>query len=110
MPKDRSYLDFILHDVLKDISKVSAKAMFGGWGLYLDGIIFGVVIDGEFYVKVADADRDRLKRLGSSPFAYRRQRREVTLPYWLVPSPLLDEPENLVELIRRATTSPARRQ
>jgi DNA transformation protein and related proteins len=110
MPKDRSYLDFILHDVLKDISRVSAKAMFGGWGLYLDGIIFGIVIDGEFYVKAADADRDRLKRLGSRPFAYRRRRREVALPYWLVPGPLLDEPENLVELVRRATASPARRQ
>ena len=109
MPKDRSYLDYILGDVLKDLSPVSAKAMFGGWGLYLDGLIFGIVIDGEFYVKVAAADRDELKRLGGRAFAYRRRSREVSLSYWLVPGPLLDEPENLIEVIRRATASPPRR-
>ena len=80
MPKDRSYLDYILGDVLKDLSRVSAKPMFGGWGLYLDGIIFGIVIDGELYAKVADADLAELKRLGSRPFAYRRRSREVSLP------------------------------
>ncbi|HKQ94803.1 MAG TPA: TfoX/Sxy family protein [Aestuariivirgaceae bacterium] len=106
MAKDASYLDFILHDVLNGLPGIATRAMFGGWALYLDGVVFGIVIESEFYVKVNDADRGVLERMGSRPFVYRRQRRAVSLPYWLVPGRLLDEPEDLADLIRRAASRP----
>jgi DNA transformation protein len=102
MAKDASFLDFILHDVLNGLPGMATRAMFGGWALYLDGVVFGIVIEGELYVKVDEADRAMLERMGSRPFVYRRQRRTVSLPYWLVPGRLLDEPEDLVDLVQRA--------
>ena len=105
MAKDASYLDFIVHDVLNGLSGITTRAMFGGWALYLHGVVFGIVVEGELYVKVDAGDRAMLERMGSRPFIYRRQRRSVSLPYWLVPGRLLDEPEDLADLVRRAASS-----
>ena len=40
---------------------ILAKKMFGDYGLYCDGLFFGIISDNGFYVKPTDAGRKVLK-------------------------------------------------
>jgi TfoX/Sxy family transcriptional regulator of competence genes len=41
----KQYCEYVVHDVLGHIKGITARAMFGGYGLYLDGAIFGIIAD-----------------------------------------------------------------
>lgn len=45
----------------------TAKKMFGEYGLYLDGVLVGLVCDGELYVKATDAGRAYLGEVTEAP-------------------------------------------
>lgn len=47
--------------------EVSVRRMFGGAGLYRDGIMFAVVAEDVAYLKVDDSNRDDFLRAGSAP-------------------------------------------
>ena len=65
------FKDYIVGDVLGHIEAVTAKRMFGGYSLYLDGKIFGMITsDTDLYFKVDDSNRAQYEAIGSKPFIY----------------------------------------
>jgi len=60
MPSDHPFVDFIL-DQLTPAGPVSAKKMFGEYGLYWDDKIFALVCDNRLYVKPTAAGRAYLQ-------------------------------------------------
>jgi DNA transformation protein len=91
--------------------------MFGGQGIYRDGVMFALMSQGELYLK-ADAESEGMFReLGSRPFAYSAKGgRTTVMSYWLMPEAALDDPDEAAELARtalraalRAKTSSARK-
>lgn len=71
--KDASYKDYIVEDVLGHISGVTARGMFSGYGLYLDGVIFGLIIEGELYLKADKETVVKYKSQGLYPFTYEKK-------------------------------------
>ena len=45
----REYLDY-LHDLFSAFAPVTTRAMFGGHGVYRDGVIIAIVIDELLYL------------------------------------------------------------
>ncbi len=66
--------------------------MFGGAGLYRDGVMFGLVVsDGEIFLK-CDADVEpRFRAAGCHPFIYSRDGKSTTMSYWSLPMEALDD-------------------
>ncbi|PIP87284.1 transcriptional regulator [Candidatus Campbellbacteria bacterium CG22_combo_CG10-13_8_21_14_all_36_13] len=91
---DESYKDYIL-DLFADWEGVSAKRMFGGWGIFQNGTIFGIIIDGALYFKVDDTNQKDYEDYDSWAFTYMRKEKEVTLSYWLVPEEVIEDREML---------------
>jgi len=94
MTRDNSFVQYITEDILGHIEGITSRAMFSGHGIYLDGIIVGLIIDGEFYLKT---DKNT-KGLGES-FEYDRNGKIVTLPYAVVPIEILEDREKIEERI-----------
>lgn len=47
------FKDYVVGDILGHIGGITAKKMFGGWSLYLNGAIFGLIAsDTDLYFKV----------------------------------------------------------
>ncbi|MFD1796520.1 TfoX/Sxy family protein [Paracoccus aurantiacus] len=46
---------------LTPAGEVVARPMFGDYGIYLDGVIFGVICDGQLFIKPTDAARAVLR-------------------------------------------------
>ena len=107
--------EFIAHvlDLLAAFGRCSARAMFGGHGLYREGQIFGIVIDERVYLKADEATRPRFEAAGSAPFVYRDGKRTITMSYWYVPDEAMDSPADMrewAELAWEAATRKAARR
>ena len=44
--KSNEFVEWVTGDLLAQMSGVTARAMFGGYGVYKDGVIFGIIVDG----------------------------------------------------------------
>lgn len=93
----------LLEDLLAPVGPIRIKRMFGGAGIYADGVMFAIV-DGEaLYFKTDEANAAHFEAEGMGPFRYRTKTGEGTLrTYWQVPGRLFDEPDDMVHWARRS--------
>jgi DNA transformation protein len=108
MPKRSEFVDFLLEQ-LAPLGEVSAKSMFGGWGIYSDGRMFALVANETLYIKVDDGNRADFEREGLQPFRYDRTDREVAvMSYYQPPVPAIDDRELLCNWARKGIEAAAR--
>jgi DNA transformation protein and related proteins len=88
MAVSEEFLQFVL-DQLAGLKGASARRMFGGAGLYLRGIMFGLVADDKAYLRVDDSNRASFEDAGSEPF--HPYGKSVTMPYYEVPIEVLED-------------------
>ena len=98
---DESFKEFVL-DQLGALPEVRAKAMFGGYGLYLSDRFFGILMDGRLYFKTDEETRTAYVERRMGPFIYEKARRTLTINYFEVPPDVLESREDLVAWARRA--------
>lgn len=104
-----------IRDLFAPFRPVTIERLFGGAGLYADGVIFGLVFDGAIYLKVDDTSIPEFEREGSRPFTYTRAKskgraRRASLSYWRLPERLYDDPEELAVWAARALAIAERKQ
>ena len=101
--------DFLIHvleDVLVDIENLTYRAMFGGYGIYKDGIIFAIIAFNELYFKVGANNIDEYKKKESHPFVYdRKGHKSTTMSYWLVPDEIMHDKEQIIKWVNKAVTA-----
>jgi DNA transformation protein and related proteins len=98
--------DFIV-ELFAPFGLVTVRRLFGGAGLFCEGLMFGLVFDGAIYLKVDDASIPHFEREGSVPFVYTRAKSRGrvgrhSLSYWRLPERLYDDPEELASWAQRA--------
>ncbi len=86
-----------LHEVFDAFGPIQVRRMFGGWGIYHDGLMFGLYAAGRLYLKT-DAHNvahnvAQFEAAGSEPFTYMQRNKVVKLSYWSAPEAVLDERE-----------------
>ena len=88
------FRDYVLEQ-LATAGKVAARRMFGGVGLYLDGLFFALIDDDALYFKTDDANRPRFEKAGSRQFCPFPDRPNPVMAYWEVPAEVLEDAEQL---------------
>ncbi len=91
-----------IRDLFQAFAPVALRRMFGGHGLFHDGLMFALEADGEIYLKVDDRSEPDFIAAGSSPFVYETRHRKVTMRYWRAPEAALDDPEIMAGWAREA--------
>lgn len=89
-------------DLLSPWGGVSARRMFGGYGLYRQGLMFALVADDVLYLKVDAQNRPAYEAAGVAPFTYDGKSKTVTLPYWEAPSDVFDDTDAMIEWAKGA--------
>lgn len=82
--------------------------MFGGCGLYLDGLIFALVIRDGLYLRADELNRAAFEAAGMKPFSYRTRHGVNTLPYHEVDAPTRISGEKLLPLVESALAAAGR--
>ena len=62
MAKENEFVNYIL-ELLELFEGTTTKAMFGGYGIFKDGIMFGLVADDTLYFKVDEFNKFEFERL-----------------------------------------------
>ena len=97
---------FIL-DQFEELGGVQPRPMFGGIGLYHEGLFFGIVAGDVLYLKVDDRTRADYIAAGMLPFKP-YEHRSGTMQYYAAPAAVLESPLELAAWARRAIEAAAR--
>lgn len=93
----------LLRDLFAPLGGVEFRRMFGGRGVFRDGLMIALVAADTLWFKVDDETRPAFEAEGSEPFGYdTRTGRHVLTSYWRAPERLLDEPDAFLETARAA--------
>lgn len=105
-----SFVQYTL-ELLEPLGPVQARAMFGGWGLYQGGMMFGLIGEGRLYLKVDEVTRPAFEAAGCEPFVYDsgKGKPPVAMSYWTPPSDASDDAQALLPWARRAVEAARRK-
>ena len=95
MPRDRSFVDRVC-GLMLPLGPVQARAMFGGWGLYLDDLMFALIAWDRLFLKVDEETKARFADVGSTAFTYEGKSKPVEMSYWEAPAGTLQSPDALL--------------
>jgi DNA transformation protein len=102
MSASDGFLD-LLKDSLRGLGRpVSVRRMFGGAGVYADGVMFGLIADDTLSLKADDDTTTAFEAEGLTPFVYEGNARTVAMSYWRIPERLLDDPDEMTNWARTA--------
>jgi len=88
---------------------VTVRRMFGGAGVFADGLMIALVVEGVIFLKADEHNIPDFEREGLRPFSYETKAGMRTLiSYWRMPERLYDDPDELAGWARRAMESARR--
>jgi DNA transformation protein len=74
-----------------------ARSMFGGFGLFRDSVMFGLIVDDVLHFKTGDANRGDYEAAGMGPFVFgRKGHLTIAMSYHEVPSGVLEDREEIL--------------
>ncbi|MEO8366280.1 MAG: TfoX/Sxy family protein [Pseudoxanthomonas sp.] len=79
-----------LHDLFWELGPVSLRKMFGGQGLYHDGVIIGLVIGDELFLKTDAVTRNAFEQAGDNSFTYEGKSKPVVMNYFSPPAEAME--------------------
>lgn len=64
--------DFLaeIRDLFAPMGQITTRKMFGGAGIYCDGLIFAIADDGRIYIKGDAENLPEFEEAGMEPFSY----------------------------------------
>ncbi len=101
MPVSEQFKDHVL-DLLAPIDGLAVKRMFGGAGIFRDGLMFALMIDDRLYFKIDEKTKADFAAMHSEAFTYRRGGKTITLSYFEAPEDLLDDGDEIIIWAGRA--------
>lgn len=96
MANSEGYVSYIL-DGLRPLGSVRSKRMFGGHGIFLNNLMFALVIDDQLYIKADSESEGRFKAEELERFSYQKQGKTCYINYYQAPEVCLDDPDELVQ-------------
>ncbi|WP_036303634.1 TfoX/Sxy family protein [Methylotenera sp. L2L1] len=91
-----------LTDVFRLFGSISLRRMFSGYGVFHDGIMFGLVSQETLYLKADTENSADFRDQGLSQFEYVRQGKVIGLSYYQAPEIVLEDANEAALWARRS--------
>ncbi|MEK7435654.1 MAG: TfoX/Sxy family protein [Pseudomonadota bacterium] len=95
------FVDYVL-ELFGPFGTVAARRMFGGHGVYLDGLMFAIISGDSLYLKADEMNRIEFEQAGCGIFAYARKGRRATLNFFRAPEDAMESAELMLPWARTA--------
>ncbi len=95
------FVDYVM-ELFGPFGTVTARRMFGGHGVYLDGLMFAIVSGDTLYLKADEMNRIEFEQAGCEMFGYTRKGRRATLSFFRAPEDAMESPELMLPWARSA--------
>ena len=103
------FVDYVV-ELMSGWAAVSARKMFGGYGLYREEMMFALIVKDELFFKTDANNVTQFERAGCRPFVYQSQTRTIQMSYWSAPVASLDSSVEMGEWCQSAYGSALRAQ
>ncbi len=99
--KKNEFMEYVL-ELLGPLGPVRAKAMFGGFGIYKNDLMFGLVADDILYFKVDEKTRPGFESKGLPPFTYEKKGKKYSMSYYQAPEEALEDSDEMAVWAEKA--------
>jgi len=89
MKVSTDFLNYAM-DRLSSVGNIRNRAMFGGYGIFHEGLMFALIADDTLYFKVDESNRVMYEKAESQPFPQ-------GISYWEVPTEILEDKNRIGE-------------
>ena len=95
MPATKAFLDLTL-EKLGSLGAVTGKSMFGGFGVFHEGEMFGLIANDILYLKADESNRADYISRGSNQYK--------PMPYFRAPDDVFEDSEELLRWAQKSVT------
>nr|CAD6616005.1 competence protein TfoX [Rhizobium sp. TCK] len=101
-----------IEEMFEPLGPVTARRMFGGKGIYHQGLIIALELsDGELLLKADATSAAEFRAAGARQWTYESKKgKAAAMPYWTIPDEALDDPDILQKWLRLAYEAALRAQ
>jgi DNA transformation protein len=92
--EEKEFVSYLV-ELMQSIGPVRVKAMFGGHGIFLEELMFGLVADSVLYLKADKENESYFKARGLEVFSYMKKGKECKMSYYQAPEEALEEAEEM---------------
>ena len=75
--------------------KARCKSMFGGWGVYTQDCMMGLIVEDVLYLKTDTENIAMFKNANLEPFTYETSSKSISMSYYRAPEDILEDWEQL---------------
>lgn len=100
--KADSFKEFV-EEQLSEVTGISIRSMFGGYGIYQGWNFFGIIHKGRLYFKVSEKTKPSFTEAGMEPFKPRRK--QILKSFYEVPVDVLESKPQIVDWANAAIVS-----
>lgn len=101
-----------IEEMFEPLGPVTVRRMFGGKGIYHQGLIIALELsDGELLLKADATSAAEFRAAGARQWTYESKKgKAAAMPYWTIPDEALDDPDILQKWLRLAYEAALRAQ
>jgi DNA transformation protein len=93
MPASKEFRALVLEKLVA-LGAITGKSMFGGFGVFHEGDMFGLIAGDVFYLKADDSNREDYVKRGSPQYK--------PMPYFRVPDDIFEDADELTKWAQKA--------
>jgi len=99
VPKRTDFVEHVV-ETMRLFGPVESRRMFGGWGLYHQGVFFALIYEEMLYLKADDGNRAEFDARGLEPFAFEKKGERIETHYRSAPDEALEDPAEMARWAR----------
>ncbi|GLO61213.1 DNA transformation protein [Vibrio sp. MACH09] len=84
--------------LFEQFGKVKSRSMFGGFGIFVDEIMFALVVQDSLHIRANDITTDQFKTAGYKPYVYKKRGFPVVTKYFALPNEMWDDTEQIITI------------
>ncbi|VEN73529.1 Transcriptional regulator [Candidatus Desulfarcum epimagneticum] len=101
LKEEEEFVSYVT-EMMQAIGPVIAKRMFGGHGIFLDGLMFGLISDHVLYLKADKETEKDFNAKGLEAFKYYKKEKAYKLSYCQAPEETLEDSEEMKRWANKA--------
>lgn len=99
-----------LPELFELFGPVGVRKMFGGYGVFRDGLMFALAVDDSLYLKADAENAGYFERLNLARFEYARSGKIARLSYYQAPPEIMEDRDQAAIWARRSYDAALRAQ
>jgi len=90
--------------LFESLGEVKSRSMFGGFGIFIDNIMFALVVNERLHVRTDEQSKTYFTEHGFKPYIYSKKGFPVVTKYYALPSEYWSKPNTIFQLAKEALT------